>query len=102
MQASSSSVLLEGAGNLNSMVNLKQKEHSQTTVTKAEASPLSHQGTKTRKCKFFFSNKGCALGNECKFSHAIVEDTKEESAPTQPPRPPCKFYIAGYCKWGNR
>jgi len=94
---------------------------------------------KTIRCRFFFSAKGCANGDSCKFSHEIPENSNshpvsESVIPTeshlqaQPDnfkpirdctvkegeksfaspqkkekiRPNCRFYAAGFCKWGDR
>lgn len=94
------------------------------------------------RCRFFFSEKGCSKGENCRFSHQIEvspppshtdlhlvlgqdvvhasdtahshseRDSKTHSLPSNSksrsnnnnPRnmPLCKFYAAGYCKWGNR
>ncbi|XP_067946285.1 uncharacterized protein [Watersipora subatra] len=74
--------------------------------------------SKMKTCRFFFSERGCAYGDACNFSHEIdllpsniSRDTTDSDSKVTPrnisdnkncSRPPCKFFAAGFCKWGSR
>lgn len=109
----------------NSASETNYSSHNQTsqiTMEKFQKSAadksLSQNATRDSSCKFFFSAKGCAMGELCKYSHALPEEAtamsnsdypasgaryqKNSEVTAKNTRPPCRFYAAGYCKWGNR